>query len=107
MTGKDEVYRASLEWSMTDDIMLYTTWGEGYRPGGLNRFCETRIPDGLGGQGNVNIGCAFESDILTAYEIGFKSTLFDGRLRLNAAAFWQEWDDFQLSVLTPRSRQSR
>ena len=99
VTGKDEVYRASLEWSMTDDIMLYTTWGEGYRPGGLNRFCETRIPDGLGGQGNVNIGCAFESDILTAYEIGFKSTLFDGRLRLNAAAFWQEWDDFQLSRL--------
>ena len=79
--------------------MLYTTWGEGYRPGGLNRFCETRIPDGLGGQGNVNIGCAFESDILTAYELGFKSTLLDGRLRLNAAAFWQEWDDFQLSRL--------
>jgi outer membrane receptor protein involved in Fe transport len=99
VTSKDEVYRASLEWSVTDDIMLYTTWGEGYRPGGLNRFCETRIPDGLGGQGNVNIGCAFESDILTAYELGFKSTLFDGRLRLNAAAFWQEWDDFQLSRL--------
>ena len=99
VSGKDEVYRASLEWSVTDDIMLYTTWGEGYRPGGLNRFCETRVPDGLGGQGAVNIGCAFESDILTAYEFGVKSTLFGGRLRLNAAAFWQEWDDFQLSRL--------
>jgi outer membrane receptor protein involved in Fe transport len=99
VSGKDEVYRASLEWSVTDDIMLYTTWGEGYRPGGLNRFCETRVPDGLGGQGSVNIGCAFESDILTAYEFGVKSTLFGGRLRLNAAAFWQEWDDFQLSRL--------
>ena len=96
---KDEVYRASLEWKVTDDIMLYTTWGEGYRPGGLNRFCETRIPDGLGGQGGVNIGCAFESDILTSYEFGLKSELLDGRLRFNAAAFWQEWDDFQLSRL--------
>jgi len=98
-SGKDEVYRASLEWKVNDDILLYTTWGEGYRPGGLNRFCETRIPDGLGGQGGVNIGCAFESDILTAYEFGVKSELLDGRLRFNAAAFWQEWDDFQLSRL--------
>jgi len=97
--SKDEVYRVSADWQITDDIMLYTTWGEGYRPGGLNRFCQTRIPEGLPGQGQVNIGCEFTSDFLTAYEFGVKSTLFDGRLRLNAAAFWQDWEDFQFSRL--------
>ena len=96
---KDEVYRVSADWQITDDILLYTTWGEGYRPGGLNRFCQTRIPDGLGNQGSINIGCEFTSDFLTAYEFGVKSTLFDGRLRLNAAAFWQDWEDFQFSRL--------
>ncbi len=97
--GEDEVYRFSLEWSVNDDWMLYTTWGEGYRPGGLNRFCATRIQDGLGDQGNTNIGCEFVSDFLTAWEVGFKSTLMDGRMRLNMAAFWQDWEDFQFSRL--------
>jgi outer membrane receptor protein involved in Fe transport len=53
----------------------------------------------LGGQGGSNIGCAFNSDFLTSTEIGFKSTLMDGRLRLNVAAFWQDWEDFQFSRL--------
>ena len=96
---KDEVYRMSADWQITDDIMLYTTWGEGYRPGGLNRFCQTRIPEGLPGQGQVNIGCEFTSDFLTAYEIGVKSDLLGGRLRFNAAVFWQDWEDFQFSRL--------
>lgn len=97
--GGDEVYRVSVDYHVNDDMMLYTTWGEGYRPGSLNRFCETRVPDGLPGQGDVNIGCAFNSDFLTSTEIGFKSTLMDGRMRVNLAAFWQEWDDFQFSRL--------
>ena len=97
--GSDEVYRVSLDYAVNDDMMLYTTWGEGYRPGSLNRMCETRATDGLGGQGGSNIGCAFNSDFLTSTEIGFKSTLMDGRLRVNVAAFWQEWEDFQFSRL--------
>lgn len=79
--------------------MLYSAWGEGYRPGSLNRFCETRVPDGLPGQGNPIIGCAFNSDFLTSTEIGFKSTLRDGRMRINLTAFWQDWEDFQFSRL--------
>ena len=97
--GKDEVYRVSLDYAVNDDVMLYTTWGEGYRPGSLNRMCETRAISGLGGQGQSNIGCAFNSDFLTSTEVGFKSTLMDGRLRINVAAFWQEWEDFQFSRL--------
>ena len=97
--GGDEVYRVSVDYHVNDDMMLYTTWGEGYRPGSLNRFCETRVPEGLPGQGDPIIGCAFDSDFLTSTEIGFKSTLMDGRMRVNLAAFWQEWEDFQFSRL--------
>ncbi len=97
--GDDQVYRVSLDYQINDDWMLYTTWGEGYRPGSLNRMCETRATGGIGGQGESNIGCAFRSDFLTSTEIGFKSTLLDGRMRLNVAAFWQDWDDFQFSRL--------
>ena len=98
-SGNDQVYRASLEYQFNDDFMLYTTWGEGYRPGGLNRFCATRLGTGLGDQGAILASCAFTSDFLTSYEIGMKATFLDGRMRVNAAAFWQDWDDFQFSRL--------
>lgn len=98
-SGGDEVYKASVEYQFTDDFMAYFTWGQGYRPGGLNRFCATRIEDGLGGQGQVGIGCAFTSDFLESYEIGVKSTLMNGRMRINAALFQQDWKDFQFSRL--------
>ena len=97
--AKDSVYRLTAEWQVNDDVMAYATWGEGYRPGGLNRFCATRLQDGLGNQGASNIGCEFLPDFLTAQEIGFKASLMDGTLRLNGAAFWQKWDDFQFSRL--------
>ena len=97
--SNDSVYRISAEYQMSDDAMVYATWGEGYRPGGLNRFCTTRAIDGLGNQGSSNIGCEFLADFLTATEFGFKGSLMDGKLRLNAAAFWQKWDDFQFSRL--------
>lgn len=97
--GGDEVFRVSLNYAVNDDVMVYTTWGEGYRPGSLNRMCETRAISGLGGQGQSNIGCAFNSDFLTSTEIGFKSTFNEGRTRVNVAAFWQEWEDFQFSRL--------
>ena len=97
--AQDTVLRASLEYQMNDEWMLYTAWGEGYRPGGLNRFCQTRAIDGLGNQGSSNIGCEFLPDFLTSTEVGFKATLNGGRTRINGAAFWQDWDDFQFSRL--------
>ncbi len=97
--GSDEVFRVSLDYAVGDDGMVYATWGEGYRPGSLNRMCETRVLGGLGGQGVSNIGCAFNSDFLTSTEIGYKATLNEGRTRINIAAFWQEWEDFQFSRL--------
>ena len=37
---QDAVIKASLSWHVTDDVMVYGTYSEGYRPGGLNR-CST------------------------------------------------------------------
>jgi outer membrane receptor protein involved in Fe transport len=97
--GSDEVFRVSLDYAVNDDVMMYASWGEGYRPGSLNRMCETRVLGGIGNQGQSNIGCAFNSDFLTSTEIGFKSTFNEGRTRVNVAAFWQDWKDFQFSRL--------
>ena len=102
-SAKDEVYRISLEWALNDDVMFYGTWGEGYRPGGLNRFCSTgdQAVGSITDQGRDTTGakCDFTPDFLTSMEVGMKATLLDGRMRFNAAAFMQDWDDFQFSRL--------
>ncbi len=37
VTESDSVYRVNLSWKATDTALLYATWSEGYRPGGINR----------------------------------------------------------------------
>ncbi len=64
--------------------MLYATWSEGFRPGGINR--RGTLPP-------------YEADFLTNYEIGFKTTWADNRVRFNGAIFQDDWDDFQYSFL--------
>jgi outer membrane receptor protein involved in Fe transport len=84
---KDHVGKFNISYNINDDIMVYGTWSEGYRPGGLNRVYDTPV------------GGTYEPDFLTSYEVGAKTVLMDGRLRLNVAAYQQEWDDFQLSKI--------
>jgi outer membrane receptor protein involved in Fe transport len=64
--------------------MLYATWSEGFRPGGINR--KSTLPP-------------YKADFLTNYEIGFKTELADHRVRINGAVFQEDWDDFQYSFL--------
>lgn len=87
MNDNDSVVRANLSYSVTDDVMLFATYSEGYRPGGINRSFSGPIPP------------AYTADFLKSYEVGAKTTLLDGRLRFNGAIYFQNWDDFQLSRL--------
>jgi len=76
--------RVNLTYKFTDEAMVYATYSEGFRPGGINR--RGTLPP-------------YEADWLTNYELGWKTTWFDNRLRFNGALFSQEWDDFQYSLL--------
>jgi outer membrane receptor protein involved in Fe transport len=77
-------HRLNLTWKITDDHMIYGTWSTGYRPGGINR--RGSLPP-------------YKSDFLTNYEVGWKTTWLDGALRWNGAAYFEEWEDFQFSIL--------
>ena len=76
--------RLNVSFHATDDVMLYATWSEGFRPGGINR--RGTIPP-------------YVADFLTNYELGFKTTFADNRVRINGAMFQDDWDDFQYSFL--------
>lgn len=82
---KDTVIKANVSYHINDNTMVYATYSEGYRPGGLNRVFNTLI------------GGVYEPDFVESYEIGIKGSAMDGRLRYNLAAYNMDWDDFQLS----------
>lgn len=82
----DIIYKFNLSYTINDDALVYGTYSEGYRPGGVNR---ARVPDIPG----------YDEDFAKNYEFGWKTTWMDGRLRLNGAAYYIEWDDFQFSIL--------
>jgi outer membrane receptor protein involved in Fe transport len=86
-TGDDGIAKINLSWDATDDLMLYATWAEGYRPGGVNR--------------SPGVGETYDPDFLDSFEIGWKSTLLDGRWRLNGAVYYMQWDDVQIGFFNP------
>jgi iron complex outermembrane receptor protein len=93
---KGEVFKLSLAYTPREDLMLYSTYSEGFRPGVLNR------PGGR--TNNVTGGTVpFEvkSDTVENYEIGIKTTTADGRLRVNANAFKIEITDLQTTIFDP------
>jgi outer membrane receptor protein involved in Fe transport len=89
VSNSDTIYKANLTWSVTDDFMIYGTWSEGYRPGGINR--DPNLINTAGTQ-------TWVPDKLTNYEVGLKSTFADGRVRLNSAIYTMDWDDIQYTV---------
>ena len=74
----------TLAYTFDEGRMIYATYSEGFRPGGVNR--RTQFPP-------------YKADYLKNYEAGWKTTWADGRVRFNGAAFIEQWDDFQYGFL--------
>ena len=76
------VGRVNLSWKKSDNTLLYATWSEGYRPGGINR--------------NPFVG-NYVSDFLTNWEAGWKTQWLNNTLQFNGAVFVEKWDNFQVA----------
>jgi iron complex outermembrane receptor protein len=86
--SRDEDYLTAtfnLQYQATDDVLAYFTYSDGYKAGGFNVDLVTEISD-----------LFFEEEEVDSFEIGLKSDLLDGRLRLNISAFQAEYDDYQV-----------
>lgn len=84
---KDYTNEAGLEWRPNSDIMLYYAYSEGFKAGT--------------GQLGTTVGAIVDPETITNHEIGLKSTLLDGTLTFNAAAFMYAIDDLQLDQTLP------
>ncbi len=85
---KDFNPRVNLTYEPNDDLLMYFTFSQGARIGGVNvlrtPIARAELPE------------TFQSDVLTNYEIGVKSSWLDGRLIANLTGFMMNWKDFQL-----------
>ena len=83
--GDDWAFKFNMEYNVTDDMLFYLTWSEGFRAGGVNR---ARVPDIP----------TYNPDFVTNYEIGWKMLLGDN-VRFNGAIYKLDWDNFQFGFL--------
>lgn len=85
---KVTTWSTSASYQFTPRIMSYVRVATGYMPGGPNALVANSIPE-------------FSSSTVTNYEVGFKSTFWDGRALFNAALYKINWKDIQLIISDP------
>lgn len=82
--------RISLDYRINDEVMVYGSYSEGFKSGGFDmRGDATKLPSTKDG---------YNPETVETWEIGTKSELFDNRVRLNAAVFYSDYQDVQVSV---------
>ncbi|WP_321396045.1 TonB-dependent receptor [Emcibacter sp.] len=93
----------NLSWDATDDLMLYASYSEGFKSGGFSQrvFPPIVAPyTAPAGTPDIDLIPTFDPEFVQVYELGFKYTGMDGRMRLNGAAFYTDYTDMQVQVFT-------
>ena len=78
----------------TDDTLLYANIARGYKGGGINP------PQSAG---LTEVSNTFDPEFINAFEVGSKSTLFGGAGILNLAAFYYDYEGYQISSIINRT----
>ncbi|MFV0643509.1 MAG: TonB-dependent receptor [Sphingomonadaceae bacterium] len=82
-------YRASVDYRISDEFLVYATTGTGFKGGGV-----TPRPF------NAAQVISFGPEELTAYEVGVKSDLFGRMLRLNVSGYLNKFTNAQIGLLS-------
>ena len=85
----------NIQYDVSDEGFVYLRYSEGFRPGNFNVL--TRKTSDLG----------FEAEFIDAYEVGYKTSLFDETVTLEFAIFRNEMENGQSTirnVLSPLQR---
>jgi len=94
-------WRLVANWRPDDDTLVFGSVATGYKPGGFGSF----NIEGAGADCGIWGVCEgvpgrdrpgdFGPETVTSFEVGYKSTLFEGRTQVAATAFYYEYEDLQ------------
>ena len=103
--------KLAMTWDASDEITFFASWGVGFKAGGFNNsgsaatvniFNNGFINGGIGinfaDQLSVPLPVItddYEEETSSAFEAGFKSRFFDGRLQLSGSAYYTDVTDMQ------------
>lgn len=83
-------YDLTPQYVFNENVLGYLRVAKGFRAGGYNTS--------INRQEDTSV---VKPEDLLAYELGLKTSWLDGRLLLNAAAFYYDYSDIQVSIATP------
>ena len=83
--SQESMAKITLDYKPNDDMLVYATLSNGFKSGGFNGAIAL----------SHQMLQPYDTEKLTSYELGIKSTLLDGDMQLNAAAFYYDYQDKQ------------
>ncbi len=84
-------WTAKADYAITDDILLYASYATGFKSPGFSSDC-------------FNPAACFsqvDEERLDSIEAGLRTQFWDGRITLNATAFYNDYQDLQISGTLP------
>jgi len=86
-TYDDTSVMVSADYQLTEDVMVYARYAQGFKSGGFN-----------GRANSASEATEYAPETADSFEVGVKATGFDNRVRVNVAAFSTQYEDFQARV---------
>lgn len=80
----------NLQWDINENLMAYVAYTTGFKSGGYDP------------RANSPASFEFEEEEATAFEVGLKSTFWDGAAELNLAIYRTDYEDLQISQFDGR-----
>ena len=92
---QDQIFMVNTSYDISDNMLAYFTWSEGFRRGGSNT-----LPT-AGFYASLPNFITYEPDQATNYEIGLKGRNLFGRFTYSLAGYYIDWENFQFEALSP------
>ncbi|WP_308366242.1 MULTISPECIES: TonB-dependent receptor domain-containing protein [unclassified Microbulbifer] len=74
--------KVALNWTISEEHMVYGLASRGYKPGGFNSTTSE-----------------FDPEEVLSYEAGWKASFYEGRIRTQVTAYYNDYKDFQFNIL--------
>jgi outer membrane receptor protein involved in Fe transport len=101
LNQSDTIVKASIDWRASDEMLLFASYAQGFRPPVTNRVGATLANVQSQPFTDFRVPVSSSTDDLDNYELGMKADLLGNTLRLNATAYYSEIANLQTSRFDP------
>jgi len=90
-SASETSWRVALDYTLSEDVLSYMSAARGFKSGGFNGGFLS-----LNQEESSRQLQPYDAEFVTAYELGIKSELAEGKVRVNAALFYNDFEDLQV-----------